>query len=156
MLRQAFRDRLKEAMKARDLRTISTVRLILAGLKERDVAERGQGNSEGLSETEIQRMLQAMVKQRRESIALFEQGNRPDLAKQENEEIAVIESFLPRQLDEGEIEAAAKAAIGEIGAASIKDLGKIMSVLRERHAGVIDLGRAGPIVRRLLGSGNDK
>ena len=88
MLRQAFRDRLKEAMKARDLRTVSTVRLILAGLKERDVAARGQGNLDGLSEAEIQRMLQAMIKQRRESIALYQQGNRPDLAQQEGEEIA--------------------------------------------------------------------
>ena len=151
MLRQAFRDRLKEAMKARDSRTVSTVRLILAGLKDRDVAERGQGNAEGLSETEIQRMLQAMIKQRRESIALYRQGNRPDLAEHENEEIAVIETFLPRQLDEGEIEAAAKAAIGETGAMTAKDLGKVMAALRERHAGVIDLGRAGTIVRRLLG-----
>jgi hypothetical protein len=151
MLRQAFRDRLKEAMKARDSRTVSTVRLILAGLKERDVAERGQGNPDGLSETEIQRMLQGMIKQRRESIDLYRQGNRPDLAGRENEEIAVIESFLPRQLDEGEIEAAAKAAIDETGAAMVKDLGKVMAVLRERHAGVIDLGRAGAIVRRLLG-----
>jgi hypothetical protein len=151
MLRQAFRDRLKEAMKARDSRTVSTVRLILAGLKERDVAARGQGNLDGLSDAEIQRMLQAMIKQRRESIALYEQGNRPDLARQESEEITVIESFLPRQLDEGEIEAAAKAVIDETGAAAIKDLGKVMAVLRERHAGVIDLGRAGAIVRRLLG-----
>jgi hypothetical protein len=151
MLRQTFRDRLKEAMKARDSRTVSTVRLILAGLKERDVAARGQGNLDGLSDAEIQRMLQAMIKQRRESIALYEQGNRPDLARQESEEITVIESFLPRQLDEGEIEAAAKAVIDETGAAAIKDLGKVMAVLRERHAGVIDLGRAGAIVRRLLG-----
>ena len=150
MLRQAFRDRLKEAMKARDSRTVSTVRLILAGLKERDVAARGEGNSEGLSEAEIQRMLQAMVKQRRESIALYERGNRPDLAKQENEEIAVIESFLPRQLDEGETEAAVKTAIGEVGAATLKDMGKVMAVLRERHAGIIDLGRAGAVVKRLL------
>jgi hypothetical protein len=155
MLRQAFRDRLKEAMKARDSRTVSTVRLILAGLKERDVAARGQGNLEGLSEAEIQRMLQrmlqGMIKQRRESIVLYQQGNRPDLAQQEDEEIAVIESFLPRQLDEGEIEAAVKAAIGETGATTVKDLGKVMAALRERHAGVIDLGRAGAIVRRLLG-----
>ena len=151
MLRQAFRDRLKEAMKARDSRTLSTVRLILAGLKERDVAARGQGNLDGLSEAEIQRMLQAMIKQRRESIALYRQGNRPDLAEHENEEIAVIESFLPRQLDEGEIEAAVKAAIGETDATTAKDLGKVMSALRERHSGVIDLGRAGVIVRRLLG-----
>ena len=151
MLRQAFSDRLKEAMKARDSRTVSTVRLILAGLKERDVAARGQGNLDGLSEAEIQRMLQTMIKQRRESIAPYRQGNRPDLAQQESEEIAVIESFLPRQLDESEIEAAAKAAIDETGATTVKDLGKVMAVLRERHASVIDLGRAGAIVRRLLG-----
>jgi hypothetical protein len=125
--------------------------LILAGLKERDVAERGQGNPHGLSETEIQRMMQGMIKQRRESITLYQQGNRPDLAQQESEEIAVIESFLPRQLDEGEIEAAAKAAIGETGATTVKDLGRVMAALRGRHAGVIDLGRAGAIVRRLLG-----
>ncbi len=151
MLRQAFRDRLKEAMKARDSRTVSTVRLILAGLKERDVAARGQGNPDGLSDGEIQRMLQAMIKQRRELIALYRQGNRPDLAHQESEEIVVIESFLPRQLDEGEIEAAAKAAIDETAATTVKDLGKVMAALRERHGGVIDLGRAGAIVRRLLG-----
>jgi uncharacterized protein len=151
MLRQAFRNRLKEAMKARDLRTVSTVRLILAGLKERDVALRGQGNSDGLSDVEIQRMLQTMIKQRRESIALYRQGNRSELAEQESEEIAVIETFLPHQLDQGEIEAAATAAIGETGATSVKDLGKVMAVLCERHAGVIDLGRAGETVRRLLG-----
>jgi hypothetical protein len=151
MLRQAFRDRLKEAMKARDSRTVSTVRLILAGLKERDVAARGQGNLDGLSEAEIQRMLQGMIKQRRESIALYRQGNRPDLAQQESEEIGVVESFLPRQLDENEIEAAARTAIDATGATTAKDLGKVMAALRERHAGVIDLGRAGAIVRRLLG-----
>ena len=151
MLRLAFTDRLREAMKARDARTISTVRLIIAGLKDRDIAARGQGNAEGLSEAEIHRMLQAMVKQRRESIALYEQGNRADLAQQEREEIAVIESFLPRQLDEGEIEAAARAAIAETGAASVRDVGKVMAMLRERHVGVIDLGRAGAIARRLLG-----
>lgn len=151
MLRQAFTDRLKEAMKAREQRTVSTVRLILAALKERDIAARGQGNSAGLSEPEIHRMLQGMIKQRRESIGLYEQGNRPDLAQQEREEIMVIEGFLPRQLDEEEIEAAAKTAITETGAVSAKDVGKVMAVLREGHAGVIDLGRAGAIVRRLLG-----
>ena len=151
MLRLAFTDRLREAMKARDARTISTVRLIIAGLKDRDIAARGQGNAEGLSEAEIHRMLQAMVKQRRESIALYEQGNRADLAQQEREEIAVIESFLPRQLDEGETEAAVRAAIAETGAASVRDVGKVMAMLRERHVGVIDLGRAGAIARRLLG-----
>lgn len=151
MLRQAFTDRLKEAMKTRDLRTRSTVRLILAALKDRDIAARGHGKSEGISEAEIRRMLQGMIKQRRESITLYEKGNRADLAQMEGEEIAVIESFLPRQLDEAEIEAAARAAVAETGSASIKDLGKVMAALRERHAGVIDLGQAGAIVRRLLG-----
>jgi uncharacterized protein YqeY len=151
MLRQAFTDRLKGAMKARDTRTTSTVRLILAALKDRDIAARGQGNSEGLSEPEIHRLLQAMIKQRRESISLYEQGKRNDLAEREREEIAIIEEFLPHQLDEGEIERAARAAIEETGAASVKDVGKVMAALRECHAGVIDLGRAGTIVRRLLG-----
>src|SRR5437764_14858429 len=101
MLRQAFSDRLKQAMKARDSRTVSTVRLILAGLKERDVAARGEGNADGVSGAEIQRMLQGMIKQRRESIALYQQGNRPDLVQQESDEIVVIESFLRQQVDEG-------------------------------------------------------
>ena len=151
MLRQAFTDRLKQALKARDARTVSTTRLILAGLKDRDIAARGQGRPEGLSEPELQRMLQAMVKQRRESIALFEQGNRADLAQQEREEIAVIESFLPRQLEESEIEAAAAAVIAGTGAAGINDMGRVMAALRERHAGVIDFSQAGIIVKRLLG-----
>lgn len=151
MLRQAFTDRLKEAMKARDARTVSTVRLILAGLKDRDVAARTAGNGDGLADPEIARMLQGMIKQRRELIVLFERGNRPDLARQELEEIAVIESFLPRQLNEDEIEGAARAAIAETEAAGIRDMGKVMAALRERHAEVVDFSRAGAIVKRLLG-----
>jgi len=151
MLRQAFTERLREAMKARDSRTISTVRMILAEVKERDVAVRGQGNSDGIPDDDARRMLQAMIKQRRDSVVLYEKGNRADLVRQEREEIAVIESFLPYQLDEVEIEAAAKAAIAETGAIKTSDMGKVMAALRERRAGVIDLGRAGAIVRRLLG-----
>ena len=151
MLRQAFTDRLKQAMKAREMRTVSTIRLILAELKARDVAARGRGNAEVLSDVEIQRMLQAMIKQRRESIALYEQGNREDLAQQEREEIAVIEGFLPNQLDQSQIEAAVAAAIGETGAAEVKDMGRVMWVLRERYDGVIDFARAGAIAKRLLG-----
>ncbi|HZT87474.1 MAG TPA: GatB/YqeY domain-containing protein [Stellaceae bacterium] len=151
MLREAFNERLKEAMKARDARTVSTVRLILAALKDRDIAARGEGNTAGLGDAEIQRLLQGMIKQRRESIALYEQGNRPDLAEQERAEIAVIESFLPRQMGEEETAAAAKAAIAETGAAGLKNMGKVMSLLRERHAGVIDMSRAGAIVKGLLG-----
>ena len=151
MLRQAFTDRLKQAMKARDGRTLSTVRLILAGLKERDVAARGEGNADGVAEPEIARMLQSMIKQRRELIALYEQGERPDLVQQEREEIAVIESFLPQQMSEDEIAAAAQAAIAETGAAGIKDMGKVMAALRSRHSGIMDFSRAGAVVRRLLG-----
>jgi hypothetical protein len=151
MLREAFSERLKQAMRARDPRTLSTVRLILAGLKERDVEARGSGNQDGIPEPEILRLLQGMVKQRRESIALYRQGNRSELAQQEEEEIAIIESFLPKQMSEEEIAAAAKGAIAETGAASIKDMGKVMGLLRERHAGVLDMARAGAVVKQLLG-----
>jgi uncharacterized protein len=151
MLREAFTERLKTAMREKNTRTVSTVRLILAGLKDRDIAARGAGNQDGISESEIQRMLQGMVKQRRESITLYRQGNRPELAQQEEEEIAIIESFLPQQMGEDEIAAAVKAAIAETGASGIKDMGKVMGVLRERHAGVIDMARAGAIVKQQLG-----
>jgi uncharacterized protein len=151
MLRQAFTERLKGAMKARDTRTVSTVRLILAALKERDVAARSEGNSEALADPDIARMLQAMIKQRRESIALYEQGNRPDLAQRENEEITIIESFLPRQMSEDEITVAARSAIAETGASEIRDMGKVMAALRQRHAGSMDFSRAGAIVKQLLG-----
>jgi uncharacterized protein len=151
MLREAFGERLKQAMRAKDVRTLSTVRLILAGLKERDVAARGSGNQEGIPDPEILRLLQGMIKQRRESIALYRQGNRPELAQQEEEEIAIIESFLPQQMSEAEIAAATKAAIAETGASGVKDMGRVMAALRERHAGVIDLARAGAVVKQLLG-----
>ena len=151
MLREAFTERLKAAMRAKDTRTLSAVRLILTGLKERDVAARGSGNQQGIADAEILRLLQGMIKQRRESIALYQQGNRPELARQEEQEIAVIESFLPRQMSEEETAAAARAAIAETGAAGPKDMGRVMAALRERHAGVIDLARAGAIVRQLLG-----
>jgi len=152
MLREAFSERLKQAMRAKDTRTLSAVRLILAAVKDRDVAARGSGNQEGSADPEILRVLQGMIKQRRESIALYQQGNRPELAQREEDEIAVIESFLPQQqMSDDEIAAAAKAAIAETGAAGVKDMGRVMGVLRERHAGIIDLARAGAIVRRLLG-----
>jgi uncharacterized protein YqeY len=151
MLREAITDRMKTALRAKDTRTLSTVRLIMAALKDRDIAARSDGNKAEIPDPEILRMLQGMVKQRRESIALYQQGNRPELAEREAEEITVIESFLPRQMDEAGIEAAAKAAIAESGAAGIKDMGKVMAALRERHAGVIDLARAGATVKRLLG-----
>ena len=151
MLREAFTERLKQAMRAKDTRALSSVRMILAALKDRDIAARGTGNAEGIPEPEILRLLQGMIKQRREAIALYRQGNRPELAEQEEQEIAVIESFLPKQMSDDEIAAAAQEAIAETGAAGVKDMGKVMSVLRERHAGVIDMARAGAVVKQLLG-----
>ncbi len=149
-MREAFTERLKVAMRAKDTRTLSTVRLILAALKERDVAARGAGNPGGIAESEVLRMLQGMVKQRRESIALYRQGNRPELAQQEEEEIAIIESFLPRQMSDDEIALAVKAAIADTGAAGPKDMGRVMAALRERHAGVMDMAKAGAAVKQLL------
>ena len=151
MLREAFTERLKAAMRAKDTRTLSTVRLAIAGLKDRDIAARGIGNPDGIADAEILRMLQGMVKQRRESIALYRQGNRPELAEQEEAEIAIIEGFLPQQMSDAETAAAVRAAIAETGAAGIKDMGKVMAVLRERHIGIIDMARAGPVVKQLLG-----
>jgi hypothetical protein len=147
MLREAFNERLKQAMKARDAGTVSAVRLVMAAVKERDVAA---GQTQPLSDQEILRLLQGVVKQRRESIVLYEQGNRADLAEKERGEIAVIESFLPRQMSEEETAAAVKAAIAETGAQGIKDMGKVMAALRERHAGIIDLARAGAVVKQAL------
>jgi uncharacterized protein len=151
MLREDFTERMKTALRAKDTRTLSTVRLIIAALKQKDIEARGSGHSEGIPDAEIQRMLQGMIKQRRESIELYQKGNRPELVRQESEEIAVIETFLPRQMEGAAIEAAATAAIAESGAASLKDMGKVMGVLRERHAGVLDMAKAGAIVKRLLG-----
>ena len=151
MLREAITERMKTAMRAKDTRTLSTVRLIMAALKDRDIAARSDGERPQIPDAEILRLLQSMVKQRRESIALYEKGNRPDLARQEGEEITVIESFLPRQMDDAGIEAAAKTAIAETGATGIKDMGKVMGVLREQHTGVLDMAKAGAVVKRLLG-----
>jgi len=151
MLRDDFTERMKTALRAKDTRTLSTVRLIIAALKQKDIEARGSGHFEGIPDAEIHRMLQGMIKQRRESIELYQKGNRPELVRQESEEIAVIETFLPRQMEGAAIEAAATAAIAESGAAGLKDMGKVMGVLRERHAGVLDMAQAGAIVKRLLG-----
>jgi hypothetical protein len=138
-------------MRARGMATVGAVRLILSTLKDRDIAQRGTANPDPLGDSDILRMLQGMVKQRRESITLYQQGNRPELAAKEQGEIEVIESFLPQQMGDAEIEASAKAVIAETGAAGIKDMGKVMAALRERHSGVLDMAKAGAVVKRLLG-----
>jgi len=150
MLRTQLADALKEAMRSKNERGISTLRLILAALKDRDIAARAKGNYDGISEDEIRGMMQSMIKQRRESIALYEQGGRCELAQQEAEEIAVIESFLPKQLSDEEIERAARDLIAEIGATGIKDMGRTMAAMKQRYAGKMDFSKASGVVKQLL------
>ena len=150
-LREQFTTALKESMKAGQQRRVSTVRMILAALKDRDIDARGKGNPNGIEDGDIQRMLQGLIKQRREAIELYKQGNRPELAQQEQEEIAVIETFLPKQMSEAEAETAIKQVIGAVGASSVKDMGKVMAALKEKYSGQLDLSKAGGIVKKLLG-----
>ena len=149
------RDRLKEmlaaAMKAGDKRRVATVRLILAAIKDRDIAERTAGGSEGVSDDEILAILQKMVKQRRESTVLYQEGGRLELAAQEEEEIAIIEEFLPQQISAEEMQAAVAAVVEETGATSLKDMGGVMALLKERYAGRMDFAQAAGQVKSLLG-----
>ncbi len=151
MLREQITEAMKDAMRARDTDTLSTVRMILAGIKDKDIAARPGGNSGGIGDPEILSLLQSMVKQRRESVALYAQGNRADLVAKEEGEIAVIERFLPRQMDAAETDAAIAAAIAETGAASIKDMGKVMAALKAQYSGRMDFSTVGPAVKAKLG-----
>jgi uncharacterized protein len=150
MLRKRLDEALKAAMRARDERATSTLRLILAALKDRDIAERGKGNPEGLSDEQALALLQSMIRQRQESIRLYEQGGRRDLVEQEAGEIAVIEQFLPAQMDDQAIREAVIAAIGELEAKTLKDMGRVMALLKERYAGLMDLAKAGALVKERL------
>lgn len=150
MLRNRFSEELKESLRARDQRATSTLRLILAALKDRDIAARGRGNRDGIGEDEVLQMLQSMVKQRRESIEAYTKGGRQDLVAQEEEEITVIERYLPQQLGEAEASAVVTALIGELGAASIKDMGRVMAALKERYAGQMDMAKVSGIVKQQL------
>ena len=150
MLRNRFSEELKESLRARDQRATSTLRLILAALKDRDIAARGRGNRDGIGEDEVLQMLQSMVKQRRESIEAYTKGRRQDLVTQEEEEITVIERYLPQQLGEAEASAVVTALIGELGAASIKDMGRVMAALKERYAGQMDMAKVSGIVKQQL------
>jgi uncharacterized protein YqeY len=149
-LRDQFTEQLKTAMKAGDTPRVSTLRMIMAKLKDTDIAARPSGVAQ-VPDEQIVAMLRGMVKSRRESVELYRQGNRPDLVAKEEAEIAVIESFLPRQLDEARTEQAVADAIAETGAASIKDMGKVMAALKAKHAATLDMARVGPLVKAKLG-----
>ena len=150
-LRQELNDALKTAMKAKDERAVSTLRMVLAGLKDKDIAARTKGVTDGIPDDEARTVLQNMIRQRRDSIAMYEKGGRAELVKQESEEIAIIERFLPKQMGTTEIEAAAKAVIAELGAKDIKDMGKVMGAMKQRFAGQMDLSQVGAIVKKSLG-----
>ena len=151
MLRQRLNDALKEAMKTKDARATSTCRLILAALKDRDIANRTAAARDGIGEEDILKLLQSMIKQRRDSIEAYTKGNRPELAQQEQEEIDIIQSFLPQQMTDAEIEAAVDAAVKDAQATSLKQMGAVMALLRERHAGTMDFAKAGARVKARLG-----
>ncbi len=149
-IRTRLNDALKAAMKAQDKRSTSTLRLILAAIKDRDIAARSKGNTEGLSDDEILGVLQTMIRQRQELAELYEKGGRPELAAEERAEIVIIESFLPRQMSEDEMDAAIGEVIAACGASSMKDMGKAMAALRTRYAGRMDFARASQRVKERL------
>jgi len=149
-LRDDFTAKLKEAMLAKDAARVSSLRMITAKLKDTDIAARPSGVTE-VPEEQIVAMLRGMAKSRRESVELYRQGGREELAAKEEAEIAVIEGFLPQQMDAAATAAAIREAIAESGATSIKEMGKVMAVLRAKHAATMDLGKAGPLVKAALG-----
>jgi uncharacterized protein YqeY len=150
ILRDRLNESLKEAMKAREQKRVSTLRLVLAALKERDIASRTEESRAGISDDDILTLMAKMIRQREESASVYESGGRPELAAGEREEIVIIREFLPRQMGEEEMRSAAAAAITETGASAPKDMGRVMAVLKQHHAGQMDFGRAGGIVKDLL------
>ncbi len=150
MLRTQINDALKDAMRNKDERGVGTIRLIIAKMKDLDIAARPKGVTDGIKDDEISSMLQGMIKQRRESITLYEKGNRADLVKQESEEITVIERFLPKQMSEDEIKAAIAKIVTAIGAKDIKDMGKVMAELKKAYVGQMDFAQAGALVKSQL------
>lgn len=149
MLREDLQNALKEAMKEKNMAVVGAVRLIIAGLKEKDVEARGKGK-EKAEDTELLAMMQTMIKQRNESVRIYLEGNRPELAEKEKAEIEVIERFLPKQLSDDEVNEVIKSVIANLGAQSIKDMGKVMAALRSEYAGQMDFGKASGMIKSLL------
>jgi uncharacterized protein len=150
-LRERLQVALKEAMKAREADRLSTLRLVNAAIKDRDIASRGDGGPEEVQDADILAILGKMVKQRQESARAYEEGGRLELAEKELGEIKVIEDFLPRQLTEAEVQAAIAAAVAAVGATSIRDMGRVMAELKGKYTGQMDFGAVGPRVKESLG-----
>ena len=152
-LRQELNESMKTAMKARDDRRLSCLRMVLAAIKDKDIANRTETSREGIPDDEIRQLLQKLIKQRRESAELYDKGGRPELAAGERAEAAIIEGFLPKQLDPAAMAAAVDQAVTATGAASLKDMGKVMAYLKERHAGTMDFAAASALVKARLSPG---
>ena len=148
--REEFTTALKEALKSKDQVAMSTIRLMIAAMKDRDIAARGNGNAEGVSDTEILSMMQSMIKQRQESCNTYADVGRDDLAERELDEIAVIRRFLPAQMGDEEVASAIETLISEVGASNIKDMGKVMNELKTKYAGQLDMAKAGGLVKAKL------
>jgi uncharacterized protein YqeY len=149
MLRDDINNALKAAMKAKNERAVSTLRMVNAALKNADIEARGAGKPP-LGDAEVLPLLQKMIKQRQESVELYRQGNRADLVKQEQEEIAIISGYLPKQMSEAEMTAAIEAVIKDTGAAGMKDMGKVIGSLRGQYAGKMDMAKASALVKAKL------
>ncbi len=149
-LRDQFDEHLKRAMKAKAQRRLSTLRMILAAVKDRDIAGRTEESREGISDGDILALLAKMIKQREESAATYDTGNRPELAAGEREEIEIIREFMPRQMSNEETQNAVQDVIDELGAGSLKDMGKIMGALKTRYSGQMDFAKAGAAVKEAL------
>ncbi len=149
-MRERFTEELKTAMKAGEKRKVETIRMITAGLKDRDIEARSTGKTIG--DEEILGLLQKMVKSRQESVEIYDKAGRDDLATQEREEIAIIQSFLPQQMSHADVDAAIAAAIVEAGATSIKEMGKVVGLLKGKYAGRMDFGKASAAVKAKLGA----
>lgn len=150
MLRDDLQSGLKAAMLAKDSVTTGALRMIIAGMKEKDVDARSKGK-EKASDEELMSMMQTMIKQRNDSIKMYVEGNRPELAEKEKAEITIIEKFLPKQMSESEMENAIKTLIAEVGATSMKDMGKVMGALKSKYAGQMDFGKANGLIKAILG-----
>ena len=150
MLREAINNAVKDAMKAKDERKLSTLRMVNSTIKNADIEARGQGKPP-LADGDLLSVLQKMIKQRHEAIELYEKGGRAELAAQEREEIAVISAYLPKQMSDDDVKAAIAAAIKDTGAAGMKDMGKVISALRAKYAGQMDFGKASGLVKAALG-----
>jgi len=149
MLRDDINDALKAAMKARDERRVSTLRLVNSALKNADIEARGQGKGP-LGDEELLGLLQKMIRQRQESVELYERGGRPELARQERDEIAIIAAYLPRQLSDDDVKAAIADAIAATGAAGMKDMGKVVGALKAKYAGRMDFAKAAALIKATL------